>query len=204
MEFRPRNYVAEAKSHALPRLRADEHPFSAPSSPSPLQWVSFKRFLTQRFPVSKMVSVSSVSDSLIKGGVKTLEKSSTSKHLEELEDPEKFTEEGTKVITGQIISAKGATKRNINEYKRLFVSLMEPTIQFMLKCIFKDSYQRQVGKVLVELGLGKNEEEMFGTSPYVSIVLHHLLKELPTEVVSSNAVKILNLIECSDDVSFNQ
>ncbi|KAL5548438.1 hypothetical protein UlMin_003669 [Ulmus minor] len=445
MVFRPRNYIAEAKSYALPRSRANEHPFSAPSSPSPLQvvadvhenndfldplraladhepvsgeasldaeetstkglsnatsmqnrekeWVSFRRFLTQRFPVSKMVSVSSVSDSLIKGGVKIIEKSSTSKHLEELEDPEKFTEEGTKVITRQeyvsrlhelkdeiirawqagdrvtslkfsikvarllmdtsashfyptvfllatdimdmlggmvwerikqkaefsedgtkfyslpenfkasdvfsdaketcnnwfckigavrellpriylelailpclrflhdrpedsiqrllmmtrgladpvasaychlymvhcmqklpfydkgyivtcvndirilfsrIISAKGATEGNINENKRLFVSLMEPTIEFMLKCIFEDASQKQVSKVLVELGLGKNEEELFGTSPYVSIVLHHLLKELPTEVVSSNAVKILNLIECSDDVSFNQ
>ncbi|KAL5548430.1 hypothetical protein UlMin_003661, partial [Ulmus minor] len=78
-----------------------------------------------------------------------------------------------RILFSRIISAKGATERNINENKRLFVSLMELTIEFMLKCIFKDASQRQVGKVLVELVLGKNEEELFGTSPYVSIVLHH-------------------------------
>ncbi|KAK7847414.1 upf0505 protein [Quercus suber] len=138
MEFRPRNYIAERQSHALPRLRAQNHPLAAPSSPllsqvdvvdhgnndffDPLrrsdnnatvskddfqdhentssetstqlptkEWMSFKRFLMQRFPVSKMVSISSV----------TYDKSSTSMHLEELEDPEKYAEEGVKVITRQ-------------------------------------------------------------------------------------------------------
>lgn len=56
----------------------------------------------------------------------------------------------------------------------------------------------------MELGLGRNEEELFGTFPCVSVVLHHLLKELPTEVFSSSAVKILHVIECSNDNSFNQ
>jgi hypothetical protein len=33
MEFRPRNYIAENQSHALPRLRADAHPLSPPPQP---------------------------------------------------------------------------------------------------------------------------------------------------------------------------
>lgn len=37
MEFRPRNYSAEKQAHALPRVRADDHPLSAPSSLPPLQ-----------------------------------------------------------------------------------------------------------------------------------------------------------------------
>ncbi|BBH02020.1 hypothetical protein Prudu_012459 [Prunus dulcis] len=41
-----------------------------------------------------------MSDMMVKGR-KTYEKSSTSMHLEELDDPEKFAEEGGKVITGQ-------------------------------------------------------------------------------------------------------
>ena len=37
MEFRPRNYLAEELSHALPRTRADDHPLSSSSSPPELQ-----------------------------------------------------------------------------------------------------------------------------------------------------------------------
>ncbi|XLR29496.1 hypothetical protein S83_057396, partial [Arachis hypogaea] len=118
------------ESHALPRLRADAHPLSAAPSPplpqgdvvesgnsdffDPLrgtdneakvespdpdnlsnavdhhptkEWTSFRRLLMQKFPVTKMVSMSS--------------KSSTIMHLEELDDPQKFADEGVKVITWQ-------------------------------------------------------------------------------------------------------
>ena len=52
--------------------------------------------------------------------------------------------------------------------------------------------------------LGRNQSELFGKLQCVSIVLHLLLKELPTEVVCSNGVDILDLIECSNDCSFDQ
>ncbi|XP_062077629.1 uncharacterized protein LOC133782367 isoform X3 [Humulus lupulus] len=357
------------------------------------EWSSFKRFLMQRFPVSKMVSVSSMSNAIIKGGGTTYEKSSTSKHLEELEDPQKFMEEGARTITRQeyvsrlhelkdeivrawhagdrvtslklsikvarllsdtsvlqfygtvfvlgteimdmlgdlvwerikrkaefsedgtklyslpenfetsdicpdaketcynwfckigairellpriylelailpcrrflhdrhenclhrlvmmtrgladplassycrlymayslrklpsydiaflvnsvndikalywrMILAKGGAEGNIINNTRLLFSLMEPTIEFIMQCIFKDASERQVKTVVVELGLGQNEEELFGAFPCVSVVLHHLLKELPTEIVSSSAVKIIHLIECNNDSSFIQ
>lgn len=438
MEFRPRNYTAERAAHALPRVRADNHPLSASPSPhrqvdvvdhgnidffDPLrrlannasvseedlqdlestfseastqlpmkEWMSFKRFLMQRFPVSKMVSISSMSHVIMKG-VKVYEKSSTSTHLEELEDPEKYAEEGVKVITRQeyvsrlhelkdeinrawcandrvtslklsikvarllmdtsvlhfyptlfvlamdimdmlgdmvwerikwkaefaedgtricslpenfqasdicydaketcnnwfckigsihellpriylelailpcwrflvdqpedslqrlvmmtrgladplasaycrlfiahcaqklpscdtgylvkcvndinivlmrIASAKETTHRNSTDNKKLLFSLIEPTIEYIMKCIFKDASERQVVNVLVELGLGRNQVDLFGSLPCVSIVLHQLLKELPAEIVTSNAVEILHIIERSNDYSFDQ
>lgn len=49
----------------------------------------------------------------------------------------------------------------------------------------------------------KNQQN-FGTVSCVSLVLHHLLKELPIEVVSSNVVHILHLIEFNNDNSFPQ
>ncbi|KAF3453419.1 hypothetical protein FNV43_RR03859 [Rhamnella rubrinervis] len=445
MEFRPRNYSAEEQSHAVTRVRADDHPLSAaPSSALHLQvavvdhgnsdffdplrssdddgavsrdvllevdnvssvglsseasmqnsakeWTSFNRILMQKFPVAKMISVSSMSSAIIKGG-KMYEKASTSTHLEELEDPQKVAEDGAKLITRNeyvsrlhelkdeiirawrasdrvttlklsikvarllmdttvlqfyptlfvlatdimdtlgdmvwerikwkaefaedgariyslpenfqasdiysdaketcynwfckigairellpriylelailpcwrfltdrpeesfqhmvmmtrgladplasaycrlymahciekfptrdkgylvkcvndiknllswVVSVKETANGNIIDNKRLLVSLMEPTIEFITKCIFKDVTQKQVGNILVELELGRNEVELFGNFPCVSIVLHHLLKELPIEVVSSSAVEILHVIECSNDYSFDQ
>ncbi|XP_068312077.1 uncharacterized protein [Pyrus communis] len=434
MEFRPRNYIAEKGAHALPRVLADSHPFSAPSSPSQLQvevvdegneeyfdplrrsennaeasredlveietsstaglsgeasiqnpskeWSFFKRSLMQRFPVSKTVLTYSMSDMIGKGR-KTHEKSSTSMHLEELEDPEKFAEEGGKVITGQeyvsrlhelkaelthawhaddrvtslklsikvarllmdtsvlqcyptlfaiatdildilgdmvweriklkaeftedenfsasdicfdaketcnnwfckigavrellpriylelallpcwrflvdqplnslhrllmmtrglgdplasaycrlymahcmrklpshdtgclltcvndlkIVSMRVMSAQETShgaENRRLVVSLMEPTIEYIMKCIFRNASEKQVGDVLVELGVGLNQKELLGRFPCASIVLHHLLKQLPSEVVSSRAVEILHLIECSRDDSLDQ
>ncbi|EOY12279.1 Uncharacterized protein TCM_030833 isoform 2 [Theobroma cacao] len=444
MEFKPRNYVAEAQSHALRRTGADLHPLSSPSPRSILrqaddhvessnseeffdplrapnskasavivdgqdlesissgnedsiqvqmkEWTSFKRFLMQRFPVSKMISVSSMSNTIVRSG-KAYEKSSTSMHLEELDDIEKSSEEGAKAITRQeyvsrlhelkdeinrawhaedrvtslklsikvarllmdtsvsnfyptlfvlatdvldmlgdmvwerirqkaefaedgtklcslpenfgasdvcvdaketcynwfckvgsirellpriylelailpcwrflieqpaeslqrlvmmtrgladplasaycrlyiayralkfpmydtgslitcvndiklvftrISSAKETAHGCFADSKRSLVGLMEPAIEFIMKCIFNDASLRQVGQVLVELGLGRSQEELFGGSPCVSIVLHHLLKELPTDVVSSHAVDILHLIKCSNDYSYDQ
>ncbi|WKA12503.1 hypothetical protein VitviT2T_029878 [Vitis vinifera] len=109
-----------------------------------------------------------------------------------------------KILLMRMISEKEATHGNSSANKRLLVSLMEPTIEYIMKCIFKDASQRQVGDILVKLGLGRNESELFGKFPFVSIILHHLLKELPTEVVSSNATEILHLIESCNDYSFDQ
>ncbi|GKV38764.1 hypothetical protein SLEP1_g46642 [Rubroshorea leprosula] len=108
-----------------------------------------------------------------------------------------------KILVMQISSTK-KTSHGHADKKRLLVNLMEPAIEFIMKCIFKDVSQRQVYKVLVELGLGRNQGELFGSSPCVSIVLQHLLKELPTNMVNSHAMDILQLIKCSNDYSYNQ
>ncbi|KAH8519082.1 hypothetical protein H0E87_000775 [Populus deltoides] len=110
----------------------------------------------------------------------------------------------TKILLMRHLSAK--EDGHFADKKRLLVSLMEPTIEYIMKCIFENTSQsqRQVDSVLLELGLGRNQEDSYGSSPGISFVLHHLLKELPTEVIRSNFVGILHLIECSQDHYFDQ
>ncbi|CAK9181075.1 unnamed protein product [Ilex paraguariensis] len=109
-----------------------------------------------------------------------------------------------KVLLMRIVSATEITYGRFSGNRRLLISLMEPTIEYLVKCIFKDSSQTDIDDVLVGLGLWERQSELFGKSPCISIVLYHLLRELPIEVVSSTAVEILHLIECSDDCSFDQ
>ncbi|XP_055801098.1 uncharacterized protein LOC129870364 isoform X2 [Solanum dulcamara] len=84
------------------------------------------------------------------------------------------------------------------------LGLMEPAIEYVMKCLFKESCELQIGDILMGLGLGRNQSELFGNSSCVSLVLHHLLRELPIGIVCSNALDILHLIECSNDYSFDQ
>lgn len=58
--------------------------------------------------------------------------------------------------------------------------------------------------MIVRLELGKSPLELNGKAPLISIILHYLLKELPIEVVCSNALEILHLVDCSSDFSFDQ
>lgn len=51
------------------------------------------------------------------------------------------------------------------------------------------SLKRELDRTLLALGLGRNME----ISQCVSVVLHHILKELAVEVVSSNAMEFLQL-----------
>ena len=46
-----------------------------------------------------------------------------------------------KILVMRIVSSKEATQGNFTNNKRLLVSLMEPTIEYLMKCIFKDSSQ---------------------------------------------------------------
>ncbi|KAK7371999.1 hypothetical protein VNO80_05366 [Phaseolus coccineus] len=108
-----------------------------------------------------------------------------------------------RVILIQILSANERSHKNVKLNIKLQVSLMEPTIEYIMKCVFNGLTQRQVNEVLSELGLMKNQQEL-GSVSCVSIILHHLLKELPIEVVNSNIVHILHLIEFSKDNSFGQ
>ncbi|XP_072078272.1 uncharacterized protein [Arachis hypogaea] len=108
-----------------------------------------------------------------------------------------------RVILMKILSANESTHGNVKHNKRLQVSLMEPTIEYIMKYIFNGLSQGQVSEVLAELGLMKNQQD-FGSVSCVSVVLHHLLNELPIEIVSSNALQMLHLIEFSKDYSFDQ
>ncbi|KAM3320471.1 VPS35 endosomal protein-sorting factor-like isoform X2 [Capsicum chacoense] len=84
------------------------------------------------------------------------------------------------------------------------LGLMEAAIEYVMKCLFRESRELQVGDILMGLGLGRNRSELFGNSSCVSLVLHYLLRELPIGIICSNALDILHLIECSNDYSFDQ
>lgn len=58
--------------------------------------------------------------------------------------------------------------------------------------------------MIVRFDLGNDHLEFDGKVPWISIILHYLLKELPIEVVCANAVEILRLVDCSRDYSFDQ
>lgn len=102
-----------------------------------------------------------------------------------------------------IISSKEAADDKSYVRNQVLVRLMEPPVEYIMKCIFKDPHQ-QASDVLLELGLGRDPAELLGKYSYVSVILHHLLRELPPEIVTSNAVKILDLIEGTADASFDQ
>lgn len=140
IEFRTRDYTAEAKAHSLPRVPTDAHPLSSCPAFSlqvdivdgekddtldPLraphwdiavpfqdlensenavkseisgansiellvkEWATFKRFLVQKFPTAKTVSVSAIADSVIGRG------------KDELEDPRGSADEDVKFVTQQ-------------------------------------------------------------------------------------------------------
>ncbi|XP_038690110.1 VPS35 endosomal protein sorting factor-like isoform X2 [Tripterygium wilfordii] len=109
-----------------------------------------------------------------------------------------------KVLLMRTISTTESPYAYLTDNKKLLVSLMEPTIEYLIKCILNDASQRQLGKILVELGIGKTQLELSGSSPCISIILHHLLKELPTEVVVSNSMEIFDVIRYTNDHSFDQ
>lgn len=102
----------------------------------------------------------------------------------------------TRIISGQEVTCKGD--------RSLLISLMEPPIEYIVKSIFKESHPGQLGDILLGLELGRSRSELFEKSPCISIILHHLLKELPIEVINSNSLEILHLIECSGDCSSDQ
>ncbi|KAK1440085.1 hypothetical protein QVD17_05910 [Tagetes erecta] len=107
-----------------------------------------------------------------------------------------------KIILKKIVSTKQTKYGNFLGDLKLLISLMEPTIEYTMRCIFKDP--NQVADMIVRLEVGKSPSELHGKVPWISIILHYLLKELPTEVVCSNALEFLNLIDCSSDFSFDQ
>ncbi|KAF5949435.1 hypothetical protein HYC85_011428 [Camellia sinensis] len=282
------------------------------------EWISFKKLLMQRFSGPKMVSISKMSDVIVKSG-KVHEKTSTTMPLEELDDPQKFAEDGIKVISQQeyvsclhelkdeiarawqaddrvtslkvsikvarlltdtsvlqfyptlfvlatdvmdmlgnmvwqrikqkaefaedgnvirslpenfdenylelailpcwsfllnrpmdvlerlVMMTRGIADPLASAYCRLYLAhcaqkLSQHNTRYLIVCISDMEIPidaTRAGEVLMDLGLGRKQ-------PCVSIILHHLLKELPSELVGSNALEILQLIECSKDYSFDQ
>ncbi|KAJ8527668.1 hypothetical protein K7X08_015119 [Anisodus acutangulus] len=110
----------------------------------------------------------------------------------------------TLLMNGELVASEEKTSGVLSGTRSSKLGLMEPAIEYVMKCLFKESRELQIGDILMGLGLGRNQSELFGNSSCVSLVLHHLLRELPIGIVCSNALDILHLIECSNDYSFDQ
>lgn len=100
-----------------------------------------------------------------------------------------------KIVLTRIVSMKETKYGNFLGDRRLVISLMEPTIEYTMRCVFKDP--NQVADMIERL-------ELYGEVPWISVILHFLLKELPVSVVCSKAVEILHLVDRSSDYSFDQ
>ncbi|XP_071725786.1 uncharacterized protein [Rutidosis leptorrhynchoides] len=107
-----------------------------------------------------------------------------------------------KVVLARIVSMNETKYGDFLRDRRLLISLMEPTIEYTMRCIFRDP--DQVADMIVKLDLGKDSLELNGKVPWISVILHYILKELPIEVVCANGVEILRLVGCSRDYSFDQ
>ncbi|KAL8172501.1 hypothetical protein V2J09_024305 [Rumex salicifolius] len=99
------------------------------------------------------------------------------------------------------IAQKDITDGISSKSKDIIISLIEPTIEYIIKCIFQDP-NRQVNQILVELGVKNSESHI--SRRCISLILHHLLKELPVEFINASALDLLQLIQFNSDVSFLQ
>ncbi|XP_056163960.1 uncharacterized protein LOC115666138 isoform X2 [Syzygium oleosum] len=88
------------------------------------------------------------------------------------------------------------------EKKRLLISLIEPTIEYIVHHIFDDTPKEQLANALVDLGIGgKGDNKVVSC---VSIVAHCYIKELPADMVRSKSKEIISLIECCNDCSLDK
>ncbi|KAG9447609.1 hypothetical protein H6P81_013737 [Aristolochia fimbriata] len=103
----------------------------------------------------------------------------------------------------RIVLVKESSEENYEHRKMLF-NLMEPTIEWIMKCVFRGCSQSKINDVSVKVGLGRNQLTMTENVPCISIILHHFIKQLPIEVVNTKAWEILQVIECCNDISLDQ
>ncbi|KAL0399202.1 UNVERIFIED_CONTAM: VPS35 endosomal protein sorting factor-like [Sesamum radiatum] len=106
-----------------------------------------------------------------------------------------------KVLLMRLTQARDAMDGN----SKLLLTLIEPTIEYIMRCLFKDRKQQmEISTILVALGMGRDQSTLFENCSCLSIFLHYILKELPIGYTCCNAMEILHLIECTDDSSFDQ
>ncbi|KAH6822817.1 hypothetical protein C2S53_017113 [Perilla frutescens var. hirtella] len=109
-----------------------------------------------------------------------------------------------KLLLIRLTPAREAVNGNLSGNSGLLLALVEPTIEYIMRCLFKDLKQMEISKMLVALGMWRNQSILSKNYSCISIVLHCILKELPVGYICSNAVEFLHLIETTDDRSFDQ
>ncbi|XP_068666819.1 uncharacterized protein [Aristolochia californica] len=90
------------------------------------------------------------------------------------------------------------------EHRKILFNLVEPAIEWIMKCVFRGCSQSKINDVSVKLGLSRGQLNVTENAPCISIILHHFIKQLPIEVVNTNAWDILQVIECCEDISLDQ
>ncbi|GFP79107.1 upf0505 protein [Phtheirospermum japonicum] len=103
-----------------------------------------------------------------------------------------------------IAPARQAMDGNLSGNCKLLLTLIEPTIEYTMKCLFKNLKQMEISDMLVALGMGRNPSNSSENCQCISIILHYVLKELPVGYICLNSMEILHLIDCADDSSFDQ
>ncbi|XP_008780557.1 VPS35 endosomal protein-sorting factor-like isoform X1 [Phoenix dactylifera] len=107
------------------------------------------------------------------------------------------------ILLQRIIVDKETFNSHYYKNKKMLISLMEPAIEWIMKCIFMDGYQKS-GNLISKFGIGGNLLQSTWNIPCISVILHCLLKQLPAEVVSNNALEIAELFEKTIDISLDQ
>ncbi|XP_073149503.1 uncharacterized protein [Henckelia pumila] len=108
------------------------------------------------------------------------------------------------VILMRLMTAREAIDGNLSGSSTSPFTLIEPTIEYVIRCLFKDLKQVEVGNMLVSIGMVINPPMSLENCTCISVILHHVLKELPIGFTCINALEILHLISCTHDNSFNQ
>ncbi|KAL7087955.1 hypothetical protein ACP275_13G099800 [Erythranthe tilingii] len=109
-----------------------------------------------------------------------------------------------KLLLLRLTPAREAMDRDLSGTSEVLLTLIEPTIEYIIRCLFKDLRQMEINDMLLALGMGINPSILSENCSCVSIILHYVLKELPIGFICCNALEILHLVECANDSSFLQ
>ncbi|KAG0616815.1 hypothetical protein M758_5G143800 [Ceratodon purpureus] len=95
--------------------------------------------------------------------------------------------------------------------RRLYVTLVEPVFEWIMKCIFEGASQDEMAFVVHAFGepqpltprrrggnAGQPDQEP------VSVIVHYMLKQLPPAYIAGEALNMLRMIKSSKDVSLSQ
>ncbi|KAK6149319.1 hypothetical protein DH2020_016844 [Rehmannia glutinosa] len=109
-----------------------------------------------------------------------------------------------KLLLMRLTPAREAMDVNLSGNCKLFLTLIEPTIEYIMKYLFKNLKQMEISNMLVALGMWRNPSILSENCSCISIILHYMLKELPIGFACFSSVEILHLIDFADDTSFDQ
>ncbi|KAG0484779.1 hypothetical protein HPP92_008858 [Vanilla planifolia] len=101
------------------------------------------------------------------------------------------------------ILEKETSQTHVSGKRKLIVNLMEPAIEWIMKCIFMQGRQ-MASHALVKFGFTKIALDPTWNVPWTSIVFHNLLKQLPGEIVCVHGLDILELLEQTKDATVSQ